>query len=148
MFLTHAQTNNNKAKNLAIGLYLALVIPVSSQLLFFVSKGASLNLDNVTFSSVPISVLMEFVRDETAREAYLKGDKIKLHYRLKQLGFEEKIKDFYRSNFANEAELDKYIHQIFYQNTGYVGEAYQVNEDNILVNREYKASAKPHKKSK
>jgi hypothetical protein len=51
------------------------------------------------------------------------------------MGVEAQIKDFYRSQIDSEQELDRHIHQIFYDNTGYVGEAYQVNSEGILNNK-------------
>jgi hypothetical protein len=49
------------------------------------------------------------------------------------MGVEEKIKSFYRPKIRDEAKLDQYIHQILYDRTGYVGEAYQVNSEGVLV---------------
>ncbi len=39
----------------------------------------------------------------------------------------------YRDQISDENELDRYIHQIFYENTGYVGQAYKVNSQGQLV---------------
>jgi hypothetical protein len=43
------------------------------------------------------------------------------------MGIEEKMKDYYRPQISDEGVLDQHIHQILYDRTGYVGEAYQVN---------------------
>lgn len=51
---------------------------------------------------------------------------------------EEQIKDFYRPQIPDEQELDRYIHQIFYNTTGYVGKAYKVNSEGSLVSKHRK----------
>ncbi|MBO3463415.1 hypothetical protein G7B40_000895 [Aetokthonos hydrillicola Thurmond2011] len=86
----------------------------------------------LTYKGVPISILVDFLQDTIAREAYFKGHKKALHHRLKELGVEEKIKDFYRPQFQEEQELDRYIHQLLYNNTGYIGAAYLVNAQGEL----------------
>ena len=87
---------------------------------------------SLTYKGVPISILVDFFQDTIAREAYFAGNKKALHDRLKKLDIEEKIKDFYRPQIQNEKELDLYIHQLFYNNTGYVGEAYFLNAQGQL----------------
>jgi len=86
-----------------------------------------------TIGGVPVPIIRSFFQDETARNAYFAGDNKKLHARLQAMGVEEKIKSFYRPKIRDEAKLDQYIHQILYDRTGYVGEAYQVNSEGVLV---------------
>lgn len=88
-----------------------------------------------TIQGVPVSVILQFLRDDTARNAYFSGDKQQLHDRLDLIGIEEKVKAFYRPQIQDEVELDKYIHQLFYNSTGYVGKAYDVNAQGILVSK-------------
>ncbi|MEL7331043.1 MAG: hypothetical protein AAFN12_02280 [Cyanobacteria bacterium J06560_2] len=83
--------------------------------------------EQVTFAGVPYRIVDKFWNDKAARDAYFVGDRNALHDRLKTLGVEEDIKDYYRDRFANEYELDQHIHQIMFDRTGYVGEAYNVN---------------------
>lgn len=87
----------------------------------------------LTIGGVPIPIITSFLQDETARTAYFQGDNNKLHARLQEMGIEEKIKAFYRLKIPDEAKLDQHIHQIMYDRTGYVGEAYQVNSQGVLV---------------
>ena len=87
----------------------------------------------VTLGGVPAPIIMKFLRDETAREAYFQGDRTKLHNRLDDMGIEDDIKAYYRPQIPDEAQLDQYIHQIFYERTGYVGQAYRVNSEGVLV---------------
>jgi hypothetical protein len=87
----------------------------------------------LTYKGVPVRILVDFVGDSAARKAYFRGDKGGLHNRLKALGVEEQIKDFYRPQFQDEQELDRYIHQLMYDNTGYVGAAYMVDGAGQLV---------------
>ena len=87
----------------------------------------------VTLGGVPAPIIMKFLSDETAREAYFQGDRTKLHNRLDDMGIEDDIKAYYRPQIPDEAQLDQYIHQIFYERTGYVGEGYQVNSQGVLV---------------
>jgi hypothetical protein len=81
---------------------------------------------------VPSSVILTFLQDRPALTAYFQHDKQALHDRLEELGIEEQIKDYYRPQISDEVELDQYIHQVFYNRTGYVGKQYQVNEQGTL----------------
>ncbi len=93
--------------------------------------------ERVTFAGVPYRIINKFWRDKPARAAYFAGSREDLHERLKALGVEADIKDYYRDRFTSEYELDKYIHQIMFDRTGYVGEAYQVNNFGKLTPIEY-----------
>jgi hypothetical protein len=92
-------------------------------------------MDRLVIRRVPLPILLEFLKDDTARKAYFQDNKKTLHDRLNQMGVEEKIKDFYREQIPNKYALDRHIHQIFYDNTGYIGKAYQVNSQGTLVNK-------------
>lgn len=88
----------------------------------------------LAIAGVPTPIIISFLLDETARDAYFDGNKQKLHDRLQEMGVEEQIKAFYRPQFQNdEVKLDQYIHQLLYERTGYVGKAYRVNSKGILV---------------
>ncbi|MGC1308007.1 MAG: hypothetical protein WA885_12325 [Phormidesmis sp.] len=91
----------------------------------------------VTLGGVPYPVVQTFWYDKAARDAYFGGDRQALHERLTELSVEEKIKAYYKPDFKNENELDLYIHQVMYNRTGYVGEAYQVNDHGRLSVRPY-----------
>ena len=88
--------------------------------------------EKVTLGGVPYRIVETFWNDKTARDAYFSGDSQALHDRLSALGVEEAIKTYYRDQFNNEHELDRYIHQIMFNRTGYVGEAYQVDSNGQL----------------
>lgn len=89
---------------------------------------------HLTIGGVPTPIIMSFLQDETARNAYFAGDKRKLHDRLQDMGVEEQIKAYYRPQFeGDEAKLDQHIHQLLYDRTGYVGTAYRVNSQGVLV---------------
>jgi hypothetical protein len=122
---------NNKSK-LAVSLYLATAIPTMLGILLLLGGQLSINLSRLVIGGVPLPIVIDFLKDDTARNAYFQGNKKLLHNRLDQMGVEEQIKDFYRSQINSEPELDRHIHQIFYDNTGYVGEAYRVNAEGIL----------------
>ncbi len=81
----------------------------------------------VTLGGVPYPILNKFWDDEAAKVAYFGGDRQVLHDRLSEMKIEEDIKDYYRYRFDDEGELDRYIHQIMFDRTGYVGEAYKVD---------------------
>ncbi|NJO10733.1 MAG: hypothetical protein HC873_15015 [Leptolyngbyaceae cyanobacterium SL_1_1] len=87
----------------------------------------------VTVGGVPASVILTFLRDDFARQAYFQGRNVMLHDRLVQLDIEAQMKDFYRDRIADDQALDLYIHQILYNRTGYVGDAYQTGQDGNLV---------------
>jgi hypothetical protein len=105
-------------------------------LLFFVLITIGIGLLTstfITFKGVPLPIIVQFLVDEPARKEYFAGDKKGLHDRLQQMGIEEEIKAFYRPKIQDENKLDQYIHQIFYNSTGYVGEGYFVNSQGLLV---------------
>lgn len=83
--------------------------------------------ERVTLGGVPYSIVSKFWQDEAAKTAYFGGDRQALHDRLSELEVEADIKAYYRSRFSDEDELDRYIHQIMFDHTGYVGEAYKVD---------------------
>jgi hypothetical protein len=85
---------------------------------------------------VPSSIILTFLQDKPALKAYLRGDSVALHDRLQELNVEARIKDYYRPEIPDEVALDRYIHQIFYDRTGYVGQAYWVNSQGQLMLRE------------
>jgi hypothetical protein len=87
----------------------------------------------LTYKGVPVRILVHFLEDAQARRAYFAGQKTALHGRLKALGVEEQIKDFYRPQFQDEQALDLHIHQLLYNNTGYVGAAYLVDAEGQLI---------------
>ncbi|MEL7143224.1 MAG: hypothetical protein AAFY33_20815 [Cyanobacteria bacterium J06643_4] len=89
--------------------------------------------EKVTLGGVPYGIIHKFWHDPAARTAYFVGDSSGLHNRLRSLGIEADIKDYYRDRFATEHELDRHIHQIMYDRTGYVGEAYRVSPSGQLV---------------
>ncbi|MEL7227427.1 MAG: hypothetical protein AAGL17_21995 [Cyanobacteria bacterium J06576_12] len=93
--------------------------------------------EKVTFAGVPYRIINKFWNDKPARTAYFVGDRQGLHDRLQDLGVEEDIKAYYRDRFDSEYELDKYIHQIMFDRTGYVGEAYRVNGFGELISIDY-----------
>ncbi|MEM8780233.1 MAG: hypothetical protein AAGF26_15450 [Cyanobacteria bacterium P01_G01_bin.49] len=119
----------------AVAIYMAVAIPIMFAVPLFVSGQLKLNINRWVISGVPMPIVIESLKDEIVRKAYFQGRKQLLHDRLGEMGIEEKIKDFYRSQASSERELDQRIHQIFYDNTGYVGEAYRVNSRGILIHK-------------
>ena len=95
--------------------------------------GVILLTNGLTIGGVPAPIIVSFIQDETARSAYFRGDSRKLHDRLQDMGVEEKIKAFYQPQIPDEVQLDQYIHQLLYNRTGHVGDAYKVNSRRILV---------------
>lgn len=87
----------------------------------------------LTLQGIPLEIVGRALADGPARNAYLAGNPDGLHHRLQQLGIEAEIKNFYRSQIRDEYQLDQYIHQLFYSMSGYVGRAYVVNSQGILV---------------
>lgn len=90
---------------------------------------------DITYRGVPYAVIRKFWQDEAAKTAYFSGDKQALHDRLGELGVEQDIKSYYRDQFNSEYELDRHIHQIMFDRTGYVGEAYTVDRHGRLIYR-------------
>jgi hypothetical protein len=82
---------------------------------------------------VPSSIILTFLQDQPALTAYFQNNDRALHDRLNELGIEDQIKAYYRPQIPDEAKLDQYIHQVFYNRTGYVGEDYEVSEQGTLT---------------
>ena len=93
--------------------------------------------ERVTVGGVPYRIVHKFWQDKAARDAYFAGDRQALHDELVTLGVEDDIKDFYRDRFNSEYEVDRYIHQLMFDQTGYVGEAYEVDNYGQLKSRSY-----------
>lgn len=92
-----------------------------------------LTRESATIAGVPVPLMIEAFKDETARNYFLIGNKRAFHDRLEQIGIKAEIKAFYRPKIHDEVKLDQYIHQIFYNDTGYVGDAYYVNSQGMLT---------------
>jgi hypothetical protein len=95
--------------------------------------GLGLAFPTLTYKGVPLSIILRFLQDPIARQAYFDGDKVGLHRRLDDMNVEAEIKAFYRPQIEDEQELDRYIHQLLYDDTGYVGNDYRLGEQGKLV---------------
>ncbi|MBD1904043.1 hypothetical protein NDI37_07885 [Funiculus sociatus GB2-A5] len=111
---------------LVTGIYFSVLICTTIGLVM-------LSSGRMTVGGVPLPIVISFLNDQTARDAYFSGKKTKLHDRLDDMGIEEQMKNFYRPQIPDEAKLDQHIHQILYERTGYVGEQYRVNGQGFLV---------------
>lgn len=127
---TYTYPKKNR-KNIIVTIYIGSLILISLLTMLIINFQSS----NVVIKRIPLPIIMEFITDFKSINTYLKGDKVALHERLQEKGIEEKIKNYYRPYFASEAELDQYIHQVFYEETGYVGKEYKVNFEGILENK-------------
>jgi hypothetical protein len=112
---------------------------ISTSVLFVILSGLGwiwvemLTKGYLAIGGVPSPLIVSFFQNEKARVAYFDGDKEQLHAQIHTLNLAEKLKPYYRSQFAQEAELDRHTHQILYDRTGYVGKAYEVNPQGILA---------------
>lgn len=91
------------------------------------------NSQSMTVKGIPVSILVKGLSDRDALNLYWSGDKKGFHDRLEEIGIKDDIKAFYRPKIRDEQQLDQYIHQIFYNLSGYVGVAYSVNQKGVLV---------------
>ena len=107
-------------------IYLSLIFCVWAWVVLFTNG-------QMTIGGVPAPIIVSFLNDSKARNAYFKGDREELHARLQEMDVEERVKAFYRPQIPDEAKLDQHIHQILYERTGYVGQAYRVNSEGVLV---------------
>ena len=87
----------------------------------------------ITLGGIPASVFGIFIKDPAAVTAFLVRDNKQLHSRLQQLEVEKTIKAYYRPKIRDEIALDYYIHQIFFDWTGYIGNNYQVTPEGKLI---------------
>jgi len=128
----------SQRRSLVRSLSVALVVGVG--ILIASSAGFNPRSTALTIGQVPIPILLKFIADQPARTAYFRQDKQGLHDRLVVLGIEEDMKAFYRPQIQDEVKLDQHIHQIFYERTGYIGEAYRVNAQGTLVLKQLSAN--------
>lgn len=87
----------------------------------------------VAIGGVPCPIVFSFLQNDTARKAYFDGDSKQLSAQIQSMDLVEKLKPYYRPQFEDEAKLDLHIHQILYERTSYIGKAYQVNKQGVLV---------------
>ncbi len=87
----------------------------------------------LAIGGVPSPIIVSFLQNETARKAYFDGENEQLHAQMQAMDLAEKLKPYYRPQFEDEAQLDRYTHQILYDRTGYIGKAYRVNPQGTLV---------------
>lgn len=126
------QQRVNKGKPITGLVVLTLIVlPLLASLQMFLQL--SVVNGQLVVGGIPFSIVATFLQDDRARTAYLHRNRHLLHDRLETLGVEEQIKAFYRPQISDELALDQYIHQIFYDRTGYVGLNYRVNSDGVLV---------------
>ncbi|MEO0989159.1 MAG: hypothetical protein AAFY20_27005, partial [Cyanobacteria bacterium J06639_14] len=52
---------------------------------------------------------------------------------MSDLGIEREIKDYYRSRIQDPVELDRHIHQVLFDRTGYVGENYVLQGRKLVL---------------
>ena len=109
------------------------VLQWSVLLLLILVGGGLLMSPSLTIQGVPMSIIGKFLMDGPARDAYWSGDGKALHDRLDDLGIEAEMKAFYRPQIPDEVQLDQHVHQIFYETTGYVGQAYKLDGQGNLV---------------
>lgn len=87
---------------------------------------------NLVLGGVPSSIIMKFLQDSVAVDAYFSRDGRLVHDRLQKLNVEKEIKDHYRDQISDPIELDRYVHQILYERTGYIGVDYQLSASGNL----------------
>ena len=87
----------------------------------------------ITLGGVPYSVLMKVWQDPIARQALLGGDETELHNLMGLMGIEYEIKEYYRDRIQDPVKLDQHIHQILFDRTGYIGEAYKVQGRTLVL---------------
>lgn len=87
---------------------------------------------NLVLGGVPSSIIMKFLQDPVAVDAYFSRDGRLVHDRLQKLNVEKEIKDHYRDQISDPIELDRYVHQILYERTGYIGVDYQLSASGNL----------------
>ncbi|MBX2865535.1 MAG: hypothetical protein KTR27_18440 [Leptolyngbyaceae cyanobacterium MAG.088] len=87
----------------------------------------------ITLGGVPYSVLMKVWQNPAARSALLGSEATELHDLMGDLGIEYEIKEYYRDRIQDPVKLDQHIHQILFDRTGYVGEAYTVKGRTLVL---------------
>lgn len=134
MFLRHKKKFSGEPKQRASRRHRMVTVTLIGTVLLMLSLSLSLLYSNhLTIGGIPSSIIQKFLTDSEAVDAYFAGDGKKVHDRLKALQIEKDIKDFYRRKISDEVELDRYIHQLLYDRTHYVGLDYQLNADQKLV---------------
>lgn len=109
---------------------------LGSLVILMLGGGLVLSQSSLTFKGVPAPILMQFLTDPIAINAYFSQNPQELHDRLQVLGVEEAMKAYYRPTIPDEDELDRHIHQIFYELSGYIGSNYQVSPVGTLESKQ------------
>ena len=93
----------------------------------------------VTLGGVPYRVLLRVWQNDAARSALLSGESTALHDQMSNMGIEREIKAHYRDRIEDPVELDRYIHQVLFDRTGYVGANYRVDGSKLVLKDPSKA---------
>ncbi len=120
------EKSNKKMANVVVVGAVGAVMAVGTWVVLF-TTGA------ITLGGVPYSVLMTVWQNPAARSALLGGEATKLHDLMGELGIEYAIKEYYRDRIKDPVKLDQHIHQILFDRTGYVGEAYTVKGRTLVL---------------
>ena len=120
------QKSQKKMANALIAGAVGTVMAVGTVVVLFTSEV-------ITLGGVPYSILVKVWENPAARSALLGGDERKLHDLMGELGIEYDIKEYYRSRIQDPVKLDLHIHQILFDRTGYVGEAYTVRGRTLVL---------------
>lgn len=87
----------------------------------------------ITLGGVPYSVIMKVWQNPAARSAVLGGKETELHNLMGMMGIEYEIKEYYRDRIPDPVKLDQHIHQVLFDRTGYVGDAYTVKGRTLVL---------------
>ncbi|MEA5463647.1 hypothetical protein [Leptothoe sp. PORK10 BA2] len=120
------QKSKKTIGNAAIVALFGTIMAISTGVVLFIAG-------TITLGGVPYSVVSKVWQNPEARNALMSGDETKLHDLMGGLGIEYEIKEHYRSRIQDPVELDQHIHQILFDRTGYVGEAYTVKGRTLVL---------------
>ena len=120
------QKSNQTLGKVLLGGAVGIMVAMGSWVVLFTTGG-------ITLGGVPYAVLMKVWQNPEARSALLSGNATDLHNLMGDLGIEYDIKEYYRDRIQDPVKLDQHIHQILFDRTGYVGEAYTVKGRTLVL---------------
>lgn len=135
------KANQKSLKKRIILTYLISILSLSFITFMYLGKGFNFLGYNKHFNQwmiggIPSAIIFDVISDPEAVSHFLLGDRQSLRSRLKQLGVDQKMINLYRPYFSNEIELERYVDQIFYNDSGYANsQEYKVDQKGNLIRK-------------
>lgn len=135
------KSNQKKLKKTIITTYLISCVSISLLIVIFMGKSFNFidynkQFNELRIGGIPSAIILDVFSDSEALNAFFFGDRMALRSRLKELNIDKKMMELYRPYFSNEIELERYVDQIFYNDTGYANpKEYSIDKKGNLIRK-------------